>query len=1762
MNPKNSNNLSTLKKLTIHFCFVSLIIIFSSANFSLHFADNFLTSIPLSNQENRYAIQTFGGSTIANVTPIELPTNASVLLFPDHFTKSGWEEVKSLVSELTILKNQLSNLRLHVLVNRNLKSWEVFPDTINNVLNNIKQTNSNHPEILTAGSSLSSEESAKFYHQLGENLPNPNSLWESLILFSPEKSVENKDLNSYCSAYLINKLTKSGFRLIHWNVTDNRVSSEGNSKLQENPLSNVDDNNDSKRILKLVADFTCGGMVTKISELNQVLSLRSCTEVSMPKIPLPKGILQFNARLIDRTDGNTITKIPSITQVPNKEVASPVEYSLVLKELANARRAVALKDRRTLRSSIRKALNLNPLHPPTLKFAAEVYRQQRDWKTALQLINPLVTLKPEDPEVFASIGDLHFNLEQWNKSVQSYQRVLELDPTRSEIIEKIIGVQEARGDILGALNETQSALKRHPNQAQLYIRRGSLLQKSSRPLESINSFSKALKLDPSLGEGYLGLANIYLSENQRDSALRIIRQAVNLISSDPKLYIRFANFCESQGFENQALIFYQKASQADPRLAKAYYGIAQIQTAQGNLTKALNTLKLGLQQDPGSFNLYQLQWKLLDESNDIFATRTSVEKASEIFQTDSRILAKLAGVRDIFGDRASETYESLIENLEKKSTDPKQLEPLIERGLIVALRDGDRPRASKMANKLINLGRKDIPFIEQVVQKKTKSATVNVPGGINGLSQAAGMKLGISADSFVKEYTSALTRRTHGNAGGGYIQMIRHYFNTVADLRSLARSRKPQFQILLKTNNTSSINKTQKVLNLLGWNLNQQGGRIHLKLGTDELSALKQTFLSALGIDELQMKLSLEAGDSHQITITDQKVSINFNENFWMIRFFSRPYPTGGLLQAFLQNIPAARLYAGLASMNNEARRLVIETYQPQELLDKHTDTLFRFGAGLSANKGQLLLPGGIDSIPAWEFLVGSNPKRPRGFLRKLLSRDFGKLLAYYQCLINLPVTKQVFFTRYPSRLAAFYDVFPFRGPDQPKRRVIGSRNYFKDLARELPLDQKGRVRFPGSARIWFSSPESTGDLQEIQNLTKPNTTTVNPKEEDQILIRLILMENQVGTRVTKQVETFLAMVHLERHWHQTLDEPTTILLVQNYPEYQNLFPYLTSLPQQSKNQLMYFFKAIKNLEKIDNARLNDSLGLFHGFLQTFVLLSENKVLTDVELTSILETFFQAFSQARNNNQFTKASVKILKLLSQILPPSKFESKNGSSGTQTASLSSLNTFGLDDQLMTAFSGKSGQVEFVSSKQTETIESDLIKRRRIEEVLKLQRIPSFTGLIRFYDAALTIKKDGNESRKAVDVFTRGLFDLQRTEQELENHLTNAQRKTIRTMHSSDKTSQWIRKLKGPQIRSTLTNPSSSVFSLDGSTSPLSVKELSDLIDEVLSALSKDLKNTLVGWIYAYYFSPQDLVIAEDPFLTRKHQFHVPLTRGKGIFWPPASRQTLRFQTGNFIRGPLSQLSTLAGEIGLVKAEAGESIGTDPVVEGFAAAQLAGVRAIPWSNLNPLNIHLVSLKLRMAQEFVVTAALYDQQRNELAKAVKGLIGPLRRAQLIDSLSRQEFEKALSLLSSSDLYFLTNHLIEEKSASLNRGPLAKALERIIKILPSTQDQLFVGSERGHYSYCTLIPPAPYENYENSLLTGHLSRRLGHIMLTLAEQADRLGLSITALALLSEPAVKHAALNARMNNSADWKGALDAMSNLPLNSLLRKLVEQTPNY
>ena len=1721
------------------------VLLLASGSASMHLAGSFLSPQVLSSDQDRYQFQTFAGAQAVTAVPLQLPGRISVLLLPGSYSERAWQEVELRANRLAVLKDRLGRFRLHVIADGRLGSWETSTAALTHDLSGLRSGRAGAGAGQTEPPDQEDNGAAGIYQEVGQHLPAPSVPWETLILIAPEAKISDLELKSYCSAYLADRFGREKIRLVYWEIPGDPApdSPPAAGDSQDGPTS--EEAGDG--VWATVARSTCGSVIRSVGELTGALQPASCSEIPMPEVALPKGVFQYRARLVDRVDGQFVTEFPALSQPLDGTAVLPQDFARLLQALQNARQAAAHKNGEQLQASLKEALDLNPFHPPTLRFAAGVYRRQGELRTALQLMTPLASLLPGDASVFTDIGDLHFDLQEWEQSEQAFRRAMNADPAGSSVLAKLIGIREAQGQFSRGLQEVGSALQRFPEEAGLHARRGSLLEKSDRVEEALEAYNRAVELRPELGEGYLGLARIHLGRGRQDQARRVLQQAAGRIPNDPKLQMRYAGFCERENLDDQALDFYRKASLADPGLPGAYAGLARVQMNLGEADEALATARKGLQSAPRSVELHQLQCELLKQGHRIPEMRRAVENAARTFPGNSEVLARLARVRDVFGYRAAEAYEGLVEALEAEEASRDRLEPVLERGLLVALRDGDRARATRMSAKLSQLGRTDLPPIGPIAETTARRGSLVVPGGVRGLARAAGLQEDTPPETFVSDFVSHLIRRTYGKAGAGYVQAVRYYFNSVAALRALARSRKLEFQILLETGNESRLRKTREVLALLGWTIRRSEGRIRVELGTDELAALRQTFSSALGVDEMEMKAQLESGAPYRLTFSDQVVPIIFEERFWLRRFFEGNRPVGGLLRAFAEKIPSARLYAGLAAMNDEARRLVVETYTSRELLEVHPSSLLAYGSALSVREGALLLPGGAEAAPAWESLLGVRPDRPKRFIRRLFTQEQGKPLAFYHTLINLPEENQRFLTRGPGRLANFYAAFPFTGSAEANRRIVNHRNPFRNLLRELPLDAEGRVRFPGSARVWVAPRGWSGRPEEIQDSSHLAIPVVPGEVEDEILLRMPQENYQFGMKKYSRVENFLAVVHLERHWEQPMAEESALLLSRSFPKYREIFPYLASLPKPSTQLLQRFFQAARNIEEIDLDSLNATLGQFHGLLQTLVLLSENRALDESEIASILDAVCQKYAQARTESDFTEATVAILRLLERALPSPSPPAENGSSsaakryGSRLKILAPQST-GIDSRLMAALGGNSKKVEFESGGRTAAIDAGSINRERIEEVLRVQRVPSLTGLMDLFDAAMAVRRSGDKA--VLDTFKRTLGELHALEQQLENQLTEAQQGNASFLRRI-RTSKWMRQLN------------------DATANRNRSDSLSQLSQELVSQLGESLKDALVGWVYAYYFSPRDLAVAEDPLLTRKHQFHVALGSGRRYYWPPASRQTLRRQTGNYLRGPLCQIATLTGEIGLVKAEAGESIGTDPVVEGFAAAQLSGVRSLPWSHLNPLSMHLVALKLRLAREFLARSALQPNLQQNLAQLVEGILGATRRAQLLEAVAKRELEGIFAMLSSSDLYYLGSRLWDQdRAALLGDGPVREALEHASALVPPHQDRFFAGSELGNRIYCKRLPPPPYEEYNNALLTHHLSRRLGHLMLTLAELADRFGLPVEALALAAEPAVRHLALNAQMNNSADWRGALRAMSQLPLEELVRQVAQPGPGY
>jgi hypothetical protein len=333
----------------------------------------------------------------------------------------------------------------------------------------------------------------------------------------------------------------------------------------------------------------------------------------------------------------------------------------------------------------------------------------------------------------------------------------------------------------------------------------------------------------------------------------------------------------------------------------------------------------------------------------------------------------------------------------------------------------------------------------------------------------------------------------------------------------------------------------------------------------------------------------------------------------------------------------------------------------------------------------------------------------------------------------------------------------------------------------------------------------------------------------------------------------------------------------------------------------------------------------------------------------------------------------------------------------------------------------------------------------------------------------------------------------------------------------------------------------------------LKDVEKTAARLIDKLNPFLKTTLVGWVYAYYFSPRDLAIASDRYLVRRHTFYDVVTRD---YWPGAQvaqySGTIR---GSYLRGGFAELAAAAGMIAKTNVQARDSIQPNNYVTA-TSAQLAAVRSVPWRRVTDMGMHSVALKLRLAREFVVRSAFDPDMLKELEVATRGLIGAGRRFELVDALANRDFASALRLLSSGDLYFLADALMKLPEYEKLNGPVRSSFEITGKEL-SVQHHYFGGFHRMTLAcaHPHLVRLAPFEEYENDRMLEPLAERLSDILLDLAEAADRDGFGAQALARLAEPAVRQYSARIAGYGQRDWMSAIERMRSVDLKILSQGL-------
>lgn len=1172
--------------------------------------------------------------------------------------------------------------------------------------------------------------------------------------------------------------------------------------------------------------------------------------------------------------------------------------------------------------------------------------------------------------------------------------------------------------------------------------------------------------------------------SQKDKGTEPAQGTAAPLPSDPNSLTEFAASLDELHLTSEALKAWRKVLEVQPDSGRAHLRIAQLLLGSGDAAGAEQAANMGLGAVPKFAPLYMVKADALEKEGQIYAARKALEEGAANVQ-DPALLRRLAVANDTYGGLASDTYAQFVGTL--GATSPERIGAL-ERGFEVSMRDGDFKHAESFATLLESAGRPE--FRKLIGAQEHTESGVLIPGGLDALAFSAHAKEGVPPEKFFVEYCKTLIDLVPEQptpASKEYVAGIQEYFQRVAALQALGDRKGNRAVITLFANGKDPAPNTEKVLGLLGMEVRNSKGRLELNRKEKKNQGKKQETSSALAIDEVGLEEALKAGKPYTIEIPYEGAAVYPNEKLWRETFYPNESEPGGIATALLRRPKMARIYVGINSLDPKTVSELLSAVDLRTLAERYADLMYLYGPAFAIQGTHAVVPGGPNAEVVWTSLAGASPAQPGAFFRSLLDRDDGKLLAFFFALSEVDRQHQAFFTADLSRTTKFYRFF---AESEETRRGVSKvvlDSAFTRLLRSVPLDANGHVNFPGSAEAWTEARgRSSGSM-------RAGSKTAAPEAEDEILLHLAQTHYKEDVIRHSELENFLAVARIDAHRVQPLDEPSALLLAQNYAEYSTAYAYFAEITGLGYSDYERFFAAIERVKPHSVFDANLQLGQFHSLIEWICLLRRRQVLDEKGAAKLFRYVCDRFATADSPSSYTVASLDSARAILDNCKPAE---KNVSA---------------DERIRGCMSG------FYTQPESPT------NIGWFERVLDLQKVPSLDTVLDLYDAVAKISTKGPEEFAAVRKSAEGLPAV-----ELPKDRKVAGKETENIVRYQPTALQKYATELAERLGRKNLNPN----------------EIERASQELLAQLQPQVTLALAGKVYAYFLRSSDLMVSEDPLLLRKHHyFRFDSIIVRKQFLPESAFSRNSEGWGSYFVGGFAQFALAAGTAAAIGWKTAGPGGSESI-----AAQVAAIRSATWDRLKESDQRLASLRIAVAREWVFESARKPDAFQSLSEETMGLLSLSRRASLLKGIESRNWRTVWDSITLPDLFVLGGKYLDR----FKTDPWSSAVTAALRSETANNDgsRLNILGGIGYHSFgCThphLQVDAPYEEYERQLFSDELAERSAEFKLFLSFQADSGGVEPSALAGVAETLASTAFRTAHMRDSQDWRSLFDAFGTI----------------
>ncbi|MGD0046294.1 MAG: tetratricopeptide repeat protein [Bryobacteraceae bacterium] len=1637
-------------------------------------------------------LESFSGPVQPKLTPAEPAPGVAIALFP------GWiaeERRASMAAELTALykaAGKTAPLTLLVFNGEGFAASGPFETSL-------AWRNAVRKALAPVDAATPAPATASLYSAIMASVAAFGGNWSSVILAGPIPELD-ADTRDYARTRVSSSSCGQKLRVSYWNP-------EGSPST----------------FWASVSDDTGGAApADKLTDLLESLGSGPWTEVAWPAAPLCRGFLLYGARLLSQTPGAPAVELPVLAAAPGAVLPTLEQYAELLdvekqiSELGRMEKPDAAQVQQ-MHALLERALTINARDAVALRVGADYYRRANDYQTAANLLDKLAEIQPRSADLQAELGHCRFVAGDLDAAESALRKAHDGKAGGPVASEELARIRLARHDDRGALPFLEETLALDARKTELWFTRADVAGRLGDQAKVADSLEKGLALEPGNLGRRTALVELYLDSGAGEKALGHIRIVTADLPADASVRRRYAEYLDRLNRPDESLSVWKKAIEADPAVEPAHFRVARLLLDRGAVADSLAAAEAGLTAAPKSARLYLVKAEGLERQQHFFDARQTLRRASKSIE-DVALLARLAEMEDSSGWKAPEAYKALLIAREKAAPGTHVDGREVERGLEVAVRDGDAESAAFFRARLNADGKSAVSnWLAESAAKSAAGATV--PGGLEALAFMAHFHVQ-SPQTFFASYSRTLVDKTDNldpKSRNLYLADLRRYFQELADLKAVGVSKGNSTEVVVSAADKKSLGRSERALGILGWKLKVNKGEVQFEAGEKSSQAQRQETASALALDTVGIEDTLKAGKAFTIEIADESAPVLLDESAWMGTFFAKSKFNGGFAEALASDLRVAKTYAALSSISQRAVAALTAGSDLKTMAEKHADLLYRHGSAFALRGDRAAVPGGEAAEPIWTKLVGAAPASPNRFFHALLEKDDGKLLAFFATLGQVDVDHQRFFTHSLSRTTRFYELFRDSG-EMAAGAEKGTRNFsFTSFLREVPIDSELRVLFPGSPEVWTVAKGNSSSVSKTAKMVKKLSRVTAPEQEDEILIRLAKTRYKLAQENQSELDHFIAVVRIDQHRSDPLDEASALLLAQNYGPHKAFYPYFAVLTGLGREQFEHFFALADQLHSMPRFDLNVILGEFDSLIALISLAQESGALDAPAAAGLFDQVCVRFSKANSPAGYTTASLDSVRELIQRAAPKPADGDP------------------DRALERALLGAGPAVSFELDGSHREVDASAARSAQYRKVLRLQKVTSLKTLLDFYDRLQDLAQGRGaamEHANALDALRAGLLTVEPPKKVKPSEVD----RRVALGFEEAKTAELIVHLKQRLAKKKVNQ-----------------KDVEQLVQELEAVICPHVKLALSGAVYAYFLSPDDLLVSQDPLLLRKHQF-LKLNPGEQSMFTPSDLYTNNDGLGSYLEGGFADFPITAGKVAFSGSE-------PPANTGFlAAAQMGALRATDWSRLSEQDLIVFGLRLRLAREWVLHAGADATLLAGLEEDTHGLLSPTRRGELLDAIAARDWSGAFKSVTLGDLYSLSQRYLERYPADAWQSPVTAALRRVADPADDTRFHR-LGASAAELQGCShphLAAAGPYEEYEKLLLPYKLAQRSAEFKLYVADFAGRTGIPPAALNALGQPIALQAVKRMKMADMYDWRGALLAFANLDEAAVAAALPEE----